>query len=207
MPQQASSDFRHQNENPQVVGLGLKVHQATLSKAEIDMLHRFGCSISYECVLRIETQLSAAVLKQATQHNGIYIPDGLVRGRFIFFAIDSVDFDEDTPDGKHTLHATATTVFQFRDASEAARKAIIDKQESANGKSLSSTMSPTSPQLIPCNVRSQQRPVSSTKYASFAVEQNPDILQKYKVEELSWLLVQHYQRNLLATSSECSAGL
>jgi len=37
-----------------------------------------------------------------------------------------VDFDEDTSDGKHTLHATATAVIQFRDASEAIRKAILD---------------------------------------------------------------------------------
>jgi len=70
----ASSGFRHQNENPQVVGLGLKVHQATRSKAEVDMLHRFGycVTVSYERVLRIETQLAAAVLKQAAQINGIY---------------------------------------------------------------------------------------------------------------------------------------
>jgi len=204
---QASSGFRYQNENPQVVGLGLKVHQATRSKAEVDMLHRFGYSVSYERVLRIETQLAAAVLKQAAQSNGIYIPDRLVRGRFLFFAIDNVDFDEDTSDGKHTLHATATAVFQFRDASEATRKAILDIQQPANEKSLSTTMSPTSPQLLPCNVRSQQKPASSTKYAGFAVEQYPDILQKYKAVELSWLLVRHYQRNLLTASSECPDGL
>jgi len=68
----ASSGFRHQNENPQVVGLGLKVHQAIPSKAEVDMLHWFGYSVSYERVFRIETQLAAAVLKQAAQNNGIY---------------------------------------------------------------------------------------------------------------------------------------
>ena len=41
------------------------------------------------------------------------------------------------------------------------------------------------------------------------MEQNPDILQKYKAAELSWLLVWHYQRNLLTASSdsECPDGL
>jgi len=48
MPKQASFGFRHQNENPQVVGLGLKVHQATRNKAEVDTMHRFGYSVSYE---------------------------------------------------------------------------------------------------------------------------------------------------------------
>ena len=203
MPKQASSSFWHQHENPQVVGLGLKVHQATRSKAEVDMLHKFGYSISYERVLRIETQLAAAVLKQAARNNGIYIPENLVRGRFLFFAIDNVDFDEDTPDGKHTLHATATAVFQFKDTSEPAKETILDIQEPTNEKSLASTMSPTSPQLLPCNVRAQQKPASSTKYSDFTVEQNPDILQKYKAAELSWLQLRHYQRNQM-TSSKCA---
>ena len=68
MHKQASFGFRHQNENPQVVGLGLKVHQATRNKAEVDTMHRFGYSVSYERVLRIETQLAAAVLKLSLIH-------------------------------------------------------------------------------------------------------------------------------------------
>ena len=94
-----------------------------------------------------------------------------------------MDFDEDTPDGKHTLHATATAVFQSRETSKAAREAVLDIADPAKEKSLSSTMSPTSPQLLPCNVRSEQKPLSSTKYAGFAVEQNADILQKHNDKE------------------------
>jgi len=69
MPKQASSGFRHQNENPQVVGLGLKVHQATRSKAEVDML--IGLGIASATNVCLETQLAAAVLKQAAQNNEI----------------------------------------------------------------------------------------------------------------------------------------
>lgn len=86
-------------------------------------------------------------------------------------------FDEDTLDGKNTLHATATAAFQFRDASEPEAKAILDIKEPANEKSLSSAMCPTLPQLVPCNTRSQQTPRCITKYVPFATEQNPQIIQ------------------------------
>ena len=30
----------------------------------------------------------------------------------IYFAVDNIDFAEDIPDGKHTLHATAISIYQ-----------------------------------------------------------------------------------------------
>lgn len=41
-----------------------------------------------------------------------YIPPDFVVGRHVFFAIDNVDFAEDTPNGKGTLHATAMAIYQ-----------------------------------------------------------------------------------------------
>jgi len=118
-----------------------------------------------------------------------------------------VDFDEDTSDGKHTFLATATAVFLFRDASEAARKAILDIQEPANEKSLSTNMSLTSPQLLPCNVRIANKNMHLVQ-SMLALQWNK-IQTSYKAAELSWLLVRHYQRNLLSASSdsECPDGL
>lgn len=37
----------------------------------------------------------------------MYLPPDMVKGRHLFFAIDNVDFAEDTYDGKRTLHGTA----------------------------------------------------------------------------------------------------
>ena len=45
-------------------------------------------------------------------NKNIYIPPTLKEGRFVFFAVDNVDFSEDTPDGKRTLHGTVMTVYQ-----------------------------------------------------------------------------------------------
>lgn len=95
-----------------MLGLGLAIHHETRSKADVELLHGFGCCVDYQRILRIETQIANAVLKQMESTNGVYVPKSLMKGRFIFFAIDNSDFNEDTPDGKHTLHATAKAVFQ-----------------------------------------------------------------------------------------------
>ncbi len=59
----------------------------------------------------METQLANAVLK-GVKEIGMYIPSGLMKGSPIFFACDNVDWNEDTPDGKRTTHATVIVVFQ-----------------------------------------------------------------------------------------------
>lgn len=46
---------------------------------------------------------------------GIYLPPDIVKGRHVFFAIDNVDFAEDTPDGRRTLHGTAMAMYQTTD--------------------------------------------------------------------------------------------
>ena len=48
-------------------------------------------------------EFAESVLKQSTLNGGLYIPNDLVYGRHIFFAVDNVAFNEVTPDGKRTL--------------------------------------------------------------------------------------------------------
>lgn len=69
-------------------------------------------SVDYNRILRVETQIEKAVLQHIASSNGIYLPPGIVIGRFIFFAIDNTDFKEDTPDGKGTLHGTVMAIYQ-----------------------------------------------------------------------------------------------
>jgi hypothetical protein len=78
----------------------------------VDLVHHLGCSIEYSRVLRTETAIANAVLSQTESNGGIYVPPDLVRRRFIFCADDNIDFLEDTPDGKNTLHATVMTCYQ-----------------------------------------------------------------------------------------------
>ena len=103
--------FRHQREYPLQVGVGLLAHQQMRSKSVIDVLHELGVSVNYVRILRIETQLTQAVLRNLSKQN-IFIPPKLWKGQYIFFSVDNSVFSEDTPEGKNRLHATAMVVFQ-----------------------------------------------------------------------------------------------
>ena len=40
------------------------------------------------------------------KNDGPHIPHEFVRGRFMYCAADNINFVEDAPDGKETLHGT-----------------------------------------------------------------------------------------------------
>ena len=58
--------------------------------------------------------------RSARGNGGIFIPPDVVPGRRIFFLVDNVDFAEDTPDGKRTLHGTAMAIFQKKQPGDVA---------------------------------------------------------------------------------------
>lgn len=109
-PKMECTTFRTQREWPLQLSIGTAIHQSTRRRQLVDFLHSYGLSVDYSRILQLETQLANAICDRYT-NEGMYIPPGLVKGRFIFFAIDNSDFNEDTPDGKHTSHATATAEF------------------------------------------------------------------------------------------------
>ena len=55
----------------------------------------------------------------------IYPPD-VVFGRHVFFAVDNVDFAEDTPDGKNTFHVTAMAIYQRQEPGDVAPELTVD---------------------------------------------------------------------------------
>ena len=63
--------------------------------------------MDYNRVLRVEAQIEASVVKRMEMNDGLYIPPNVVLGRHAYFAINNVDFTEDTPDCKNTFHGTA----------------------------------------------------------------------------------------------------
>ena len=69
-------------------------------------------SVEYNRILRAEAQIEKHVLQCMEQNDGIFIPPDVVSGRRVFFVVDNVDFAEDTPDGKRTMHGTAMAIFQ-----------------------------------------------------------------------------------------------
>ena len=99
-------------EMPQQLAVGIALRQAIRSKKIINMLHGFGVSVEYNRLLRLEGQIASTVLKRILLNDNIFLPPDIILGRRIFFAVDNVDFAEDTPDGKRTTHATVMAIYQ-----------------------------------------------------------------------------------------------
>ena len=107
-------------EMPQQLAVGLAVHQAVRSNEIVNMLYGFGMSVEYNRLLRIEAQIEENVLQRMNQLDGIYLPPDIVKGRHVFFAVDNIDFKEDTYDGQGTLHGTAMAIYQKQEVHDSA---------------------------------------------------------------------------------------
>lgn len=107
-----SKEFRETIETPFSVGLALHLHKETRSKKLIDCLSDLGLSISYDKVMKIENDVANEVSSIAANNNGVYLPPNLKIGNPLHFAIDNVDFNNDTPDGKAEFHGTVQIAFQ-----------------------------------------------------------------------------------------------
>ena len=121
-----SDVVRSSLEMPLQLAVGIAVHQAVRNKQLITMLHGFGMSVDYNRILRVEAQIEASVLKRMELNDGLYIPPDLVLGRHVFFAVDNVDFAEDTPDGKNTFHGTAMAIYQRQEPGDVAPELTVD---------------------------------------------------------------------------------
>ena len=104
---------------PQQLAVGLAFHQATRSKELVFMLNGFGMSVEYNRLLRVEAQIEASVLQKMQCNNGVYPPSDVVKERHVFFAVDNVDFQEDTHDGQRTLQGTAMAIYQKAEPGDA----------------------------------------------------------------------------------------
>ena len=78
--------------------------------------------MEYNKVLRQEAHIEKHVIQRMEQNGGVFISPDAVIGRRVFFAIDNIDFSEDTPDGKGTLHGTVMAIYQKKDPKDAAPK-------------------------------------------------------------------------------------
>ena len=61
-PKHRDAPFRHSQEWPQQLAVGMAVHQSTRSKKLFDFLHGFGLFVDYSQILRLETQLANSVI-------------------------------------------------------------------------------------------------------------------------------------------------
>ena len=186
-PKTDVSLFRHRNENPQVLGLELAVHHFTRSKADIKLLHKFGHTVDYNRILRAETQIANTIIRQMRETHGVYVPKSLQKDRIISFAIDNLDFSEDTPDGKNTLHATATTVYQQKYENDPPVKELVLDQTDSSSKSLKDATYYRA-KLEPCSISGNPKPRNTHFYKNFTALQNSEDLNEYHIKDVIWLM-------------------
>lgn len=177
---------------PQQLAVGLAVHQVARSKQLINMLHGFEMSVDYNTILRIETQIESSVLKCIAQNDGVFVPADVVKGRHVFFAIDNVDFDEDTPDGKRTLHGAAMAIYQRSDPEDKMPDLSLNVNQPDKSRSISELPeSITSLLECPAPPPNPSGPVFPRFHQSV---QNQLPIQ-VRMQDFAWLLGRSLSRN------------
>lgn len=73
-------------------------------------------SISRNQLARIEQDVADAVRKKIQDNGGLFIPSCITPFKNVFFAIDNMDLQIDTPDGQWQLNGTAMAIFQKGEA-------------------------------------------------------------------------------------------
>ncbi|KAK3746101.1 hypothetical protein QZH41_015518, partial [Actinostola sp. cb2023] len=128
--------------------------------------------------------IEKTVLKQMEKDGGVYLPPDIVKGRHIFFAIDNIDFAEDTPDGKRTLHGTAMAIYQKTDPDDEQPELWLEE----------STDSCRSVKELPDSITSvRQCPVPSSKpvtpvHPTFGLLAEHEIPITMSLNDFAWLL-------------------
>ncbi|MES9882794.1 MAG: hypothetical protein ABW185_18150, partial [Sedimenticola sp.] len=97
---------------PKHVGLGMAIHQATRSKALVNLVHAAGHCISYTQVRQIDTSIAKLEIETMAANDDVPMPVNIEPGQFVQFAADNIDIIEETLDGKETFHATQMVAFQ-----------------------------------------------------------------------------------------------
>ena len=106
----SSASFRKTRITSQEIAAAVVVRQSFRSKKVI--LSRFNMCANYTYLIRLENRIANTVLEKMIENGGNYIPHDFVTKRHIFFAVDNVDFQEDTMSGKVSLHGTSMAIYQ-----------------------------------------------------------------------------------------------
>ena len=196
-PKLAESTFRRKTETPLTLGISLHCYHSTRSKNTLDLISKAGAGVSYKHTLERVGQIAGAVQKNIKENKGVYIPPGLVKGQTLRVAMDNIDAKVDTPDGKHSFHALASTVFQqVVSPGTLVEKPCSPLQISSNESSKLSDVPKTGVKLIPCNIKGNPKPATCPHYPNFKTFQYSQKLQNSSEIELVWLLARYTNRKV-----------
>ena len=129
--------------------------------------------MSYKHTLKHVGHIAGAVQKNIKENKGIYISPGLVKGHTLRVALDDIDAKVDTPDGKHSFHALASTAFQqVVSLGTHLEQLSSPLQILSHESSKLSDIPKTGVKLIACNIKGNPKPATSPHYSNFLTFQD-----------------------------------
>jgi hypothetical protein len=179
--------FVHHVETPLSIGLPLTIHQRVRDKNLVRVLSSVYLGTGYEHVLNITKHIEHAVVLRMTDTGGYCLPDFIKKGITVFFAVDNIDFVEDTPYGQSTLHGTLIVVYQ---------------EENENAEPINPPLAiPDKPpsSLLHVEIKYKDEPViqlKPIKFTSYTIGQRAVLLKPHCHYDETWALANHLANDI-----------
>lgn len=177
-PETDTALFQDLQETPLSLSLAMNVHNKFRSKHFITFLQHLNLSVSYSKILYIENRLASAIQQQMVSNGGLFIPSWMVKDQFVWFALDNIDFLEDTVNGKDTLHGSVLAVYQSTHPNNSSVVSHIDLKSAPSSHK----------ETLQCNVLHCPTPKVGCKVLPFDVSDSYRAIDKCHQLDLLWIL-------------------
>ena len=104
--------FRRNVDVPLPIALPLSIHQLCRSENLVALTNILHLGVNIDYIRSIYDRTHTAIIERMKETGGFCFPEFVVRGRRIWFAIDNIDFSEDTAFGQNTTHGTVVVIWQ-----------------------------------------------------------------------------------------------
>ena len=174
----SSASFRKTRITPQEIAAAVVVRQSFRSKKVINVPSHFNVRKLY-LPHQVRKQDSNTVLEKMIENGGNYIPHDFVTKRHIFFAVDNVDFQEDTMSGKVSLHGTSMAIYQQIMPEYAPSENLLSTENTTRSlKRVPDTITP----LLDCNIPKNPPPQQPIYHSQNDIMSPPLYSDKLNIE-------------------------
>ena len=179
-----SSGQKHTYEMPVPLYIAMKVHAVTRSRNLIDTLFNLGICVSYDCFLRLTSDISTALCEQFS-NDGVVCPPKLRSSLFTTAAVDNIDYNPSSATAKDSFHGTGISIIQHpsHTLQGHCRGGLLLKQKSTSCSV--STLPPWYTDVPPASIASKEFKVPMVD--GFAMPTTFQTLATAQEAEVEWL--------------------
>ena len=175
----SDTGFRQRSETPVSIGLPLSLHCRVRYKRLVNLISDMYLGSSYDSLLDFQKRVVGGVIDRMKETGGYVLPIFVKKDKPVFFAIDNIDFLEDTAYGQNTLHGTL----------------VVINQEDGEGDPVNEPLRiPEKPWPVSIDILYHDEPIivpKPIKFEEYDVEVGPDLLSVYKQKDRVWVLANH----------------